>query len=137
MKLQKKTFVLFLLIAFLTICTATASIPSSSLTSEYEKYDQLADAIRNKKQVVLRYKGLKREVCPHTLGEKNGTKRVLVFQFVGQSKSGLPKEGNWRCLFLSKITILEVREGKWHTGKSHKKRQTCIDSIEVEVDYQE
>jgi len=100
-----------------------------------EKYDLLSYAIKNKKQVLLLYDGLRREVCPHTLGEKNGTKRVLVYQFGGQSKSGLPKQGGWRCLFLQNVTILEVRDGAWHTGTSHTRPQTCIDHIEVEVNY--
>lgn len=122
-------FTIFFFVNFYSI-DATESIPYHK-----KQYQDLSDAIRNKKQVVLIYNGLRREVCPHTLGEKNGKKRVLVYQFAGQSESGLPKEGGWRCLYLNKIIILEIRNGQWYTGKSHTQPQTCIDHIEVVVDY--
>ena len=100
-----------------------------------ETYDMLAEAILHKRQVILEYHGRKREVCPHTLGEKDEKKRVLVYQFAGESNTDLPEGGKWRCLDVDKVTILEVKEGEWFTGDSHTRPQTCIDHVEVEVEY--
>jgi len=60
---------------------------------------------------------------------------VLVYQFGGESNSILPEGGEWRCLDLDKIHIIQIRPGEWYTGTSHKKPQTCIDHIDLEVDY--
>ena len=100
-----------------------------------EIYNKLAEAIRNKNQVTFEYLDLKREVCPHTLGKKNGKNHVLAYQFAGESSRGLPEGGEWRCFDIDKITALQIREGEWFTGDSHKRPQTCIDHIEVEVEY--
>jgi len=98
-------------------------------------YDVLRDAILNKQQVVCDYHGHAREICPHVLGMKRGREKVLSFQFGGSGSSPLPPKGDWRCMFVDEITNAVAQDGAWHTGLGHTQPQTCVDSIDVEVDY--
>lgn len=98
-------------------------------------YDILRDAIINKRQVVCKYSGHSREICPHVIGMKNGRSQVLSFQFGGSSSSGLPPGGEWRCMEVDRISDAQTRDGKWHTGNRHSQPQTCVDIIDAEVDY--
>ena len=79
------------------------------------------------------YQGRYREICPHTIGRKNGREKLLAFQFAGQSSKGLPPGGEWRCMFIDEITQVAAREGPWHTRDVHLKPQTCVDQVEFEV----
>ena len=101
-------------------------------------YDILKDAIVNKKQVFFDYDEHGRGACPHVIGTKNGEQKVLVRQFAGFTSAGLvDPDGEWKCLFIDKIENLRSEEGEWHTGPEygHTKPQTCVDEIDVEVDY--
>lgn len=100
-------------------------------------YAVLRDAIVNKKQVTCRYNGLNREICPHVLGTgKDGAEMVLSFQFGGQSSTGLPPGGEWRCMRVDEISDAKSRTGAWHTGdNSHLRPQTCVKDIDVEVNF--
>lgn len=100
-----------------------------------DTYEVFREAIRNKQQVICTYNGLRREVCPHVLGTKNGKQQVLTFQFAGQSNNGLPLGGQWRCFELDKVKEASARDGKWHTGDSHLKPQVCVSEIDIEVAY--
>jgi hypothetical protein len=96
-----------------------------------DTYEIFRQAILAKQQVVCTYQGRFREVCPHTLGYKAGQEKALTFQFAGQSSSGLPPEGEWRCLFLAQVVDAELRDG----SPSHLRPQTCVDQVEIEVAY--
>lgn len=98
-------------------------------------YNMLREAVRNKQQVLCRYQGYDREMCPHVLGLKAGREKVLSFQFGGDSSKGLPPEGEWRCMFVEQIEHVTLRPGAWHTSHSHTRPQTCVDEIDVEVPY--
>lgn len=101
-------------------------------------YDLLADAIKNKKNVHAYYKDYYREMCPHTLGYKNGKQKCLLYQFAGESSSGLEPDGsprNWRCVFVEELTQVEIVDGSWHTAPNHSRPQTCVDQIDVEVSF--
>lgn len=103
--------------------------------TEQQKYDLIRDAILARQQVVAVYHGFKREMCPHAIGAKNGRKKVLFYQFGGQSSSGIGRPGdpkNWRCVFLEDLMDIETREGPWFTASNHSQKQTCIDFIDVE-----
>jgi len=97
--------------------------------------DLLTEAINQKKQVTAYYDGLYREMCPHVMGWKNGAMHVLSYQFAGQSSSGLPPEGQWKCMDVDGLSQLTVRDGLWHTGTTHGQPQTCVDQILAEVPY--
>jgi hypothetical protein len=51
----------------------------------------------------------------------------------GQSNSGLPAGGQWRCMDVSAVTNVVVWDGPWHTGLSDTRPQTCVDLIDIEV----
>lgn len=98
-------------------------------------YQIFREAVVNRKQVVCFYHGLAREICPHTLGYTNGREQALTFQFAGQSSSGLPPGGEWRCMKLDEVTGAKLRDGPWHTAPDHSRPQTCVKQIDVEVDF--
>jgi hypothetical protein len=99
-------------------------------------YELVWKAIIEKSQIVAVYDGHRREMCPHVIGlNKQGEPQALAFQFAGGSSKGLPPGGQWRCLKIDKLSDVTVRAGDWHTGTDHKRPQTCVDEIDVEVDY--
>jgi len=90
-------------------------------------------AILDRKLIVCRYQGKRREVAPHVLGFKNRIEKALVFQFGGESNSTLPPGGEWRCFTLSEVEDARTMAGEWHTGSSHRAPQACIDLVDVDV----
>ena len=99
-------------------------------------YETIRQAILNKQQIVATYNGYSREMCPHTLGTKNGKHHCLFYQFGGASSSGVIVPGldkNWRCISIDGLSNLVVQNGAWHTATNHSRHQTCIDYIDVEV----
>ena len=73
-------------------------------------------AILSQAQVACIYKGRTRELCPHVLGHKEGQEKVLAFQFAGETNSGLPPGGEWRCLTLADVRFARMKSGTWHSG---------------------
>jgi predicted DNA-binding transcriptional regulator YafY len=98
-----------------------------------DNYALIRQAILERRQVVATYDGYVREMCPHTLGTKNGRSQALFFQFAGESSQGLPADGEWRCFVVDRLENLSVRDGGWHTGHRHSQPQSCVDEIDVEV----
>jgi len=93
-------------------------------------YKLFRQAIAKKMQVVCIYHGKRREVCPVILGHTKGVEKTLVYQFGGETDGKLP---NWRCLTLSEVSEIVLREGRWHGGKSHQTSQTCVADVEFDV----
>lgn len=98
-----------------------------------ETFRLLHRAILERKQVICVYKGRRRELCPHILGHKDEQEAALVFQFGGESAGRLPRGGEWRCLSLADVTQPTLRDGPWHSGGQHRKRQHCVDRVYVDV----
>ena len=96
-------------------------------------YELFEDAMRSRKQILCVYGGYLRELCPIILGHSQGLEKALTFQFGGQSKSGLPPGGEWRCLRLSKVSDVELRDGPWHAGSSHTQPQGCVEIVDFDV----
>ena len=67
------------------------------------------------------------------LGYKVGEEMALTFQFGGNSKSGLPPGGEWRCFALADVHNARLREGPWRTGKQHGNPQVCVDIVDLDV----
>ena len=97
-------------------------------------YQDLRQAIANRQAVRVRYKGYDRDICPHTIGTKNGREKVLTYQFAGGSSSGLPSDGEWRCMFIDQIESVVAIEADWHTDTRHSQPQTCVDVIDLETE---
>jgi hypothetical protein len=96
-----------------------------------DAYSTLAEAIRNKQQVVARYHGEERIFSPHALGTKHGVEHILVYQFAGGSTTGLPPGGEWRCLSVEELTDIRLEPGAWHTAPNVFNPQSCLDEIDV------
>jgi hypothetical protein len=99
-------------------------------------YDLFAQAIRGRKQIVCTYDGYPRELCPFILGHTYGEEKALTFQFGGRGKSRLPPGGEWRCLDLSRVKDIELRDGPWRGGTSHRQAQRCVEIVDLDVNPQ-
>jgi hypothetical protein len=94
-------------------------------------YTLFRNAILSEQQVVCRYHGRVRELCPHIIGtNKSGEEVVLAWQFAGDSSGPLPQ---WRCLRLAHVRDARTRTGRWHEGGSHKSEQTCVSDIDLDI----
>jgi hypothetical protein len=101
-------------------------------------YEVIKRAIKEKSAVSLNYKGYYRETCPHALGVKRNRHIVLVYQFGGESSSGViqPKsKDNWRALVLDEITELKFIDAEWQSFSDHIIPANCFDYIEIEIEY--
>ena len=96
-------------------------------------YNLFAQAMAGRKQVFCFYDGHARELCPIILGHSHGQEKALTFQFGGQSRKGLPPGGQWRCLFLTKVSDARLHDGPWHTGDSHSQPQGCVEIVDLDV----
>jgi hypothetical protein len=45
----------------------------------------------------------------------------------------LPPGGDWKCLFLAKVTNPQLRDGPWRAGNSHTQHQGCVDQVDLDV----
>jgi hypothetical protein len=96
-------------------------------------YALFEQAMRMQKQVVCMYGGYRRELCPIILGLSQGQEKALTYQVGGASKSGLPPRGEWRCLWLSKVSEAGLRDGPWMAGASHNQPQGCVEIVDLDV----
>jgi hypothetical protein len=99
-------------------------------------YALFEQAMRLRQQIVCTYTGYTRELCPIVLGHSQGQEKALTFQFGGRSKSGLPRGGEWRCLFLSKVGSVQLRDGPWYAGSRHSQPQGCVAIVDLDVNPQ-
>src|SRR4051812_45555991 len=65
--------------------------PQSQMPSA--NYELFREALLSGKQVVCKYKGYRRELCPVVIGHSDGKEKVLAYQFAGDSSSRLPPGG--------------------------------------------
>lgn len=100
-------------------------------------YNLIKQAIIEKKCVTCSYNGYLRKMTPHVIGQKNGTQQALFYQYGGQSSSGLSSDPskNWRCIPVDKIDNLTLNDDTFQTAHNHSTAQTCVDIIDVEIDY--
>ncbi|MCT8991271.1 hypothetical protein NYR54_13375 [Chelativorans sp. SCAU2101] len=96
-------------------------------------YRVFREAILRRQQVAFVYRGRDRKVCPHILGHTEGKEKVLAFQFGGESTSRPIGKGEWRCFFLAEVHNARRYDGPWHTGGSHKARQSCVEEVDIDV----
>jgi hypothetical protein len=96
-------------------------------------YKLFEQAMRGRQQIVCKYGGHRRELCPVILGHSQDQEKALTFQFGGGSSSGLPRGGEWRCLWLAKVSDVELRDGPWFAGASHSQPQGCVEVVDLDV----
>jgi hypothetical protein len=90
-------------------------------------------AMRRRKPIACMYGGHRRELCPIILGHTQGQEKALTYQFGGGSSSGLPRGGEWRCLWVSKASDIQLLDGPWIAGSSHTQPQGCVESVDLDV----
>jgi hypothetical protein len=98
-----------------------------------QTYRLFEKAMRLRKPVVCTYEGYARDICPIILGHSQGEEKALTYQFAGQSRSGLPPGGAWRCLWLAKVSNIALRDGAWIAGDSHTRPQGCVEDVDLDV----
>jgi hypothetical protein len=96
-------------------------------------YNLFAEAMAGRKQILCVYDGYPRELCAVLLGRSKGEEVALVYQFGGRGKTPLPPRGQWKCLHLSKVSEGRLRDGPWHAGPSHKRAQSCVEIVDLDV----
>jgi hypothetical protein len=79
------------------------------------------------------YDGYPRELCAIILGHSQGQEMALTYQFAGESSRGLPRGGQWRCLRLSKVNDIQLRDGPWIAGSGHTQPQGCVEVVDLDV----
>jgi hypothetical protein len=95
-------------------------------------------AIRARKRIIFSYDDRPREACPHIPGYKaSGDEAVFVFQVGGESSKPLAPEGDWRCFDLDRMADIQLRDGRWRGGTRHRKAQTCVRFVDVDVNVEE
>jgi hypothetical protein len=96
-------------------------------------YQLIMQAMRTRQQVLCIYGGFARALCPIILGRTGDRERVLAFQFAGGASRGLPPAGQWKCFDVDRMGEVELREGRWHSGRSHRQPQYCVAEVELDV----
>ncbi len=100
-------------------------------------YQMLRNAILNRQNISADYKNYHRIMTPHALGHKDGREKCLLYQFAGESSSAtvFPENSpaNWRCVFIDELTNVTVSGGPPITCRTHTKKQTCVDAVDVEL----
>jgi hypothetical protein len=100
------------------------------LISVSTPYALMRQALVDRKRVSLWFDGDPREICPHSIGTRDGEPRVLGWQFGGISSRRLP---DWRCMPIGKISDIRIMPGSWVTGGSHSRKQSCITHVDIDV----
>lgn len=98
-------------------------------------YNLIREAILKGCVVTGWYDGRYREVCPHTIGLTGGREKFFAYQFGGASSKGLQSLGseeNWRCFFVAKFKVDQIRFGPWRTTEEGARNQKCVDIVDVE-----
>ncbi len=101
-------------------------------------YDLIREAVVHRRSISCTYKGHLREMSPHVIGVKDGRRQALFYQFGGSSSSGLAPAGspeNWRCIPVDVLTDVAVIDRDWHSAPSYSRSQTCVDDVDVKVDF--
>jgi hypothetical protein len=57
---------------------------------------------------------------------------VFAFQYAGETTTGMPIGGEWRCFHLDRLSHLRLNEHHWRSRSNYSlKRQTCLAIIKV------
>jgi len=99
-------------------------------------------AVASKRPIEAIYHRRPRLFCPHRLGRnKEGQRRVLCYQYGGESESGLQPEGspgNWRCIALEKLSKVKLLEDAGRTAPNHSRPASCVIDADIDAeDYPE
>lgn len=95
-------------------------------------YRLFAGAMAARRPVTCVYQQYPRAVCPIILGHSDGAEKSLVWQFAGHGSHG-PVRGQWKCLSLAEVRNAEMVEGPWQSGTRHSRAQSCVRTVDLDV----
>lgn len=112
-------------------------VVSAKIQTVEDIYRLMWTAVASKQPIEARYHGQPRLFCPHRLGRnRKGQRRVLWYQYGGESESGLQPAGspsNWRCIVLEKLSQVRLlEEAAWHTAPNHSRPASCV--VDADID---
>jgi len=101
-----------------------------------DMYRLIWTAIANQQPISAIYKERNRLFCPHRLGRNRlGERRVLCYQYGGESESGLAPAGspeNWRCVVFEKLKARGTIERFLDDCPNHTRPAKCV--VEADID---
>ena len=111
--------------------------PGSAAEQSAEEIHRLVTvAAVQHRPIAARYDGTHRLLCPHVVGYNRPDEwRAFCYQYGGETKSGPLPSGNvgiWRCLWLTKLSGVELLDSPWRTEPHGPQR--CVENIEVNAD---
>jgi hypothetical protein len=116
------------------------SVVESKIQTVEDMYRLIWVAIASKQPISAVYKERCRLFCPHRLGRNRlGQRRVLCYQYGGESESGLASVGspeNWRCVVFEKLRRVELLKGPWKTAPNHSRPATCVVDADIDAEDQ-
>lgn len=96
-------------------------------------YELIRAAMFEEKQIICTYGGHLRELCPIVLGHSDSKEKLLAYQVGGSTSKGLPRSGQWKCLFVARMQDARMHEGPWREGDRHSQEQRCIHDVDVDI----
>ena len=116
------------------------SVVEAKIQTVEDMYRLVWTAVAHKQPISAIYNDRYRLFCPHRLGRNRlGERRVLCYQYGGESESGLAPIGspdNWRCVVFEKLRRVELLSGPWRTAPSHTRPATCVTEAEIDAEQQ-
>jgi hypothetical protein len=98
-----------------------------------QTYKFIWQALRHREAIAFLYGGKARTACPIVLGySADGREALSAFQVAGETSGGRPLPA-WRCFDLTEMHGLKTTAAEWREGASHKRPQTCVRFVDVDV----
>ena len=115
-----------------SLSAALASLPVEK-TMPSPAYTLFASAIARRTPILCHYEGHRREICPIIVGHSDGQEKALVWQYGGETSKGRLRTAEWKCFALEKVRGVEVIEGVWQAGLSHRQSQSCVKQVDYDA----
>ena len=107
------------------------------ITNRPPAWATLARALDERRPVRAGYHRVRRILCPHALGWKNGRLKVLAYQAGGTTTQGtLPADPRhrWRSMFVDEIEDPIITDDPWQTAANYRRNFNGIDHVALEID---
>ena len=104
-----------------------------ALAKPSRNYALVWQAVRERQHILFEYKEQRRDACPIILGySDDGREAMKVYQVGGgtSSKGRLPA---WRDIYLDGVSGLRLSPGPWREGGTHKRVQSFVKFVDVDV----
>jgi hypothetical protein len=116
------------------------SVVEAKIQTVEDMYRLIWGAVASKQPISAIYKERHGLFCPHRLGRNRwGERRVLCYQYGGESESGLAPIGspdNWGCVVFEKLRRVELLNGSWKTAANHSRPASCVGEADIDAEDQ-